>query len=76
MTAISYILDNDPNLEKLTTGTAAPTSGQIELRVNTTSNAITDNNAPGGTRAPKRGELHALLRVIEQQLLRDTNIPQ
>lgn len=76
MAAISYILDADPNLEKVTTGTAAPTSGRIELRIDTTSNAVTDGNAPGGTRALKRGEVQALIRVLEQYALRDTNIPQ
>ena len=76
MSAISYILDVDPNLEKVTSGTAAPTSGQVELRINTTSNAVTDGNAPGGLRALKRGEIFALLKVFEQKVLNDASIPQ
>ena len=76
MSAISYILDADPNLEKVTAGTAAPTSGRIELRIDTTNNAVTDGNSPTGTRALKRGEIQALIRVLEQYALRDTAIPQ
>ena len=76
MSAISYILDVDPNLEKVTAGTAAPTSGRVEIRIDTTSNAVTDGNAPGALRALKRGEVQAIMRVLEQYMLRDTNIPQ
>ena len=75
MSAISYIV-SEPNLEKPTTGTAAPTSGRVEVRIDTTANAITDGSAPGGLRALKRGEVYSLLKVIEQQLLRDANIQQ
>lgn len=76
MSAISYVIGVDPNLEKLTTGTNAPSSLTAELRIDTTNNAVTDSNSPTGTRAPKKGEILALLSIFEQQVLRDTNIPQ
>lgn len=76
MSAISYTIDADPNLEKVTAGTNAPSAGRVELRIDTTSNAVTDGNAPGALRALKRGEVQALIRVLEQYVLRDTAIPQ
>jgi hypothetical protein len=76
MSAISYVIGVDPNLESLTTGVNAPSSKTVELRIDTTSNAVTDSNSPTGTRAPKKGEILALLSILEQQVLRDTNIPQ
>lgn len=76
MSAISYVIGVDPNLEKVTAGTNAPSSLSVELRIDTTSNAVTDGNAPGSTRALKRGEIQALMRVLEQYMLKDTAIPQ
>jgi len=76
MAAISYTIDVDPVLEKITAGTNAPSAGRVELRIDTTATAVTDGNSPTGTRALKRGEIQAIIRVLEQYLLRDTNIPQ
>jgi len=76
MSAISYTIGTDPNLELVTAGTNAPSAGSVEIRIDTTAGAITDGNAPGGTRQVKRGEVQALMRVLEQYLLRDTAIPQ
>jgi hypothetical protein len=76
MAAISYYIDVDPVLEKVTAGTNAPSAGRVELRIDTTATAVTDGNTSGGTRALKRGEIQAIMRVLEQYLLRDTNIPQ
>jgi len=76
MSAISYSIGADPNLELVTAGTSAPGAGEVEIRIDTTSNAISDSNAPGSARALKRGEIQALIRVLEQFMLKDTNIPQ
>jgi len=67
--AISYLIAPGGTLETVTLGTAAPTSAGIELRVDQTTTTITDK---GSTRALKRGEIQALLRIIEEALIRDT----
>jgi len=71
MAAVSYIVSVGGNLETVTAGTAAPTSGSLELRIDQTATAVTD---AGVTRAPHKGEIYALLRVLEQYLIRDTNV--
>ena len=73
MAAISFSIGADPNLETVVAATSAPGAGQVEVRINTTNNAITDGS---GTRALKRGEIQALMRTIEQEILRNASIPQ
>lgn len=74
MAAISYVISVGGTLEKVTAGTAAPSSGSLELRIDQTATAVNDSAAPGGTRAPKKGEIQALMRILEQYLIRDTNV--
>jgi hypothetical protein len=76
MAAISYVIAVGGNLETVTAGTNAPSSGSVELRFDQTTNAVTDGSLPGGSRALKRGEVHYLIKVLEQYLLRDTNVAQ
>ena len=73
MAAISYVIGAGGTLETITTGTNAPSSGVIEVRIDQTTTTVTDS---GSTRAPRRGELYTLLTIIEQYLLKDTNISQ
>lgn len=74
--AVSYQVQVGQTLEQVTIGAAAPTggAGMVELRIDQTAASVTDGNAPGGTRVMKRGEVQALLRVLEEALLRDTSI--
>ena len=76
MASISYQIGLGGTLETITTGSAAPTSGSgfIELRIDQTA-GITDGTA-GSPRAIKRGEVAALLRVLEMKLIAETNIAQ
>ena len=72
MAAVSYTIAIGGTLETVTAGTNAPSAGQVELRIADVAGAsVTDQ---GGTRGPKRGEVQALMRVLEQYLLRDTNL--
>lgn len=73
MAAISYQIAVSQNLEQVTTGTAAPTggSGFIEIRMDQTAAAVTDAQ---GNRIMKKGEIYALLKILEEYLIRDTNI--
>ena len=73
MSAISYYMSVGGTLEGVTAGTSAPGSGNLELRIDTTTTAVTEG---ASTRAPKRGELQAMIRILEQYLLKDANIPQ
>jgi hypothetical protein len=73
MSAISYSLPVGGNLEGVTAGTLAPAAvGTVEIRFDQTPTAITDAQYPGG-RAVKKGEVQALIRVLEEYLIRDTN---
>lgn len=76
MAAVSYVISQGGVLESVTTGTNAPSSGSVELRMDQTATAITDGNAPGGTRALKKGEIQQILRILEEYLIRDTSISQ
>jgi hypothetical protein len=67
---ISYSLSVGGNLETVTAGTLAPSAGQLEIRIDSSS-SVTDG---GSTRAAKKGEIQALMRVLEQYLIRDTNV--
>ncbi len=74
MAAISYSVGIGGNLETVVASTQAPSAGQIELRFDQTATTVNDSNYPGGKRAPQRGELLALLRTLEEYLIRDTNV--
>lgn len=73
MAAVSYIISVGGTLETVTAGTAAPTSGSVEIRMDQTATVVKDGS---GTRAPKKGEIQALIRVLEEYLIRDTNVAQ
>lgn len=68
--AVSYTIAAGGTLETVTAGTNAPSAGQVELRIDTSS-SVTDGS---GTRAIKASEVQALIRVLEQYLIRDTNL--
>lgn len=77
MAAVSYIISVGGTLETVTAGTAAPTSGTVEIRMDQTTTSVSDANPLTGvlaTRAPHKGEIQALIRVLEQYLIRDTNV--
>jgi hypothetical protein len=72
--AVSYIISVGGNLETVTAGTAAPTSGSVEIRMDQTATSVTDASTASGTRALKKGEIQYLIRILEEQLIRDTNV--
>jgi hypothetical protein len=74
MAAISYIVSVGGTLETVTAGTAAPTSGSVEIRMDQTTTSVTDASVTAGTRAPKKGEIQQAIRILEQYLIRDTNV--
>jgi hypothetical protein len=74
MAAISYIISVGGTLETVTTGTAAPTSGSVEIRMDQTATSVTDGGSTTGTRSPKKGEIQQLIRILEEYLIRDTNV--
>lgn len=71
--AVSFQIQIGQTLEQVTVGAAAPTGGAgfVELRIDQTAGSVTDGNVPGGTRIIKRSEVQALMRVIEEALIRD-----
>lgn len=74
MAAVSYIVSVGGTLETVTAGTAAPTSGSVEIRMDQTITAVTDVSTATGTRAAKKGEIQQLIRILEEYLIRDTNV--
>jgi hypothetical protein len=76
MAAVSYTILVGGNLETVVAGTNAPSAGTVEIRMDQTTSAVTDLSLTGGvtTRAPHKGEIQALIRVLEQYLIRDTNV--
>jgi hypothetical protein len=74
MAAISYIISVGGTLETVTAGTAAPTSGSVEIRMDQTVTSVTDATSNTGTRAPKKGEIQQLIRILEEYLIRDTTV--
>jgi hypothetical protein len=78
MASISYQIGLGGNLETVTAGTAAPTSGNgyVEIRMDQTAGAVTDAAYAGNTRQLKKGEIQAALRVLEEYLIRDSNVFQ
>ncbi len=72
MAAVSYQISVGQTLEQVTAGTNAPAAGSVELRIADQAGAsVTDQ---GGTRGPKRSEVQALIEVLKQYLIRDTNL--
>jgi len=76
MAAISYVISLGQTLEQVTPGTAAPTSGSVELRMDQTATAVTDAQSPTGTRALKRGEIFTLLKILQEKLSVDSTLAQ
>ena len=74
MPAISFIISQGGTLESVTAGTAAPTSGSVEIRIDQTATAITDAQSPTGTRALKRGEIYTLLQILEARVSVDSTL--
>lgn len=58
----------------MTAGTAAPTSGSVEIRMDQTTTVVTDASTASGTRAVKKGEIEYLINILTQYLIRDTNV--
>lgn len=73
MAAVSYLIIPGGTLETVTAGTNAPSSAGIELRIDQTTTTVTD---AGSTRAIKRGEVQAAMRILEEYLIRDTSLNQ
>jgi hypothetical protein len=76
MAAISYVISVGGNLQTVTAGTNAPSSGSVEIRMDQTATSVTDAAYAGGTRAVKKGEVQALIRVLEEYLIQDSNVFQ
>lgn len=73
MAAVSYLITAGGVLETVTASTNAPSAVGVELRIDQTTTTVTDS---GATRALKRGEVQQMLRILEEYLLRDTNLNQ
>lgn len=73
MAAVSYNVVVGGTLENVLTGTAAPGTGQIEIRVDQTSTTVSDG---GATRSPKKGEILQALWLLIQYIERDTSLNQ
>jgi hypothetical protein len=77
MSALSYSLPVGGTLEQVTAGVLAPAAlGTVEIRFDQSPNAITDAQSPTGTRAVKKGEIYALIRTLEQYLIKDPSVAQ
>lgn len=73
MSAISFYVSTGGTLEGVTAGTSAPGSGNLEIRIDTTTTAVTEGSS---TRAMKKGEVITLLRTLEQAIIKSTSLPQ
>jgi hypothetical protein len=76
MAAISYSLQLGQPLESVTIGTNAPAAGQVELRFDQTTTTVTDGSVVGGVRTLKKGEIHQIINILTQQLIKDPNVAQ
>lgn len=74
MAAVSYSILVGGNQETVIASTNAPAAGSVEIRMDQTVTAVTDAQSTTGTRAPKKGEIQYLIRVLEEYLIRDTNV--
>jgi len=77
MAAISYAIGIGGNLETVVAATNSPAAaGTVEIRIDQTATSVTDAAYAGGTRPVKKGEVQALIRVLEEYLIRDSNVFQ
>ena len=77
MAAISYSIAVGPTLEQVTVAANAPAAGTVEIRMDQTATSVSDQNPVTGaniTRAAKKAEIQQLIRILEEYLVRDTNI--
>lgn len=74
MAAVSYVIAVGQNLEQVVVGANAPSAGSVEIRMDQTATSVTDGAVAGGLRAPKKGEIQQLIRILEEYLIRDTNV--
>jgi hypothetical protein len=74
MAAVSYSLVISGNLEQVVVAANAPAAGQVEIRMDQTATTVTDAQSTTGLRAPKKGEIQQLIRILEEYLIRDTNV--
>lgn len=76
MASVSYSLLVGQSQEQLTPGTNAPSagSGSIELRIDQTSNAVTDAAYAGSTRPPTKNEVLIALKTFIEYLQKDLNV--
>jgi hypothetical protein len=74
LAAVSYSILVGGNQETVIAATNAPAAGSVEIRMDQTTTSVTDAQSTTGTRAPKKGEIQALIRVLEEYLIRDTNV--
>jgi hypothetical protein len=72
--AVSYYISVGGTQETVTAGTNAPSAGSVEIRMDQTTTSVTDSTSTTGTRAPKKGEIQQLIRILEEYLIRDTNV--
>jgi hypothetical protein len=76
MAAISYSLTLGAPLESVDNGTNAPAAGQVEVRFDQTATTVTDGSVVGGARALKKGEVYAILKILEERLINDSTVAQ
>ncbi len=79
MAAVSYSIAlaataQGSGLEAVVAAANAPAAGQVEIRFDQTATTVTDAQSTTGTRTLKKGEVQYLLRVLEEYLMRDTNV--
>jgi hypothetical protein len=74
MAAISYSILVGGTQETVVASTNAPAAGSVEIRMDQTVTSVTDGQSTTGTRAPKKGEIQQLIRILEEYLIRDTNV--
>ena len=71
MAAVSYSIVAGGVMTSPVQATQAPSAGVVEIRIDQSANAITDSNAPGGTRTLKRGEALYLLDILKAAIETD-----
>lgn len=76
MAAVSYSILSGQVLEQVTAGTNAPAAGNgaVEIRIDQTAGVVTDGAYAGGVRPLTKGDVFTLLRILEEYLLRDSNV--
>lgn len=74
MAAVSYSILVGGTQETVVAGSSAPGAGSVEIRMDQTITAVTDAQSTTGTRSPKKGEIQQLIRILEEYLIRDTNV--